>query len=57
MSINLFSIVKQRLQARKNRRTAVRMLMASGLIRRGDKGIRYGMTQRELAILMKEDTQ
>lgn len=54
--MNPFFSLCQRWAARKRRRTAIRMLMASGTIRRGDRTVRYGMTPKELAQLLREET-
>ena len=48
-------IIKAKLQARKNRRTAVKMMVFSGVLRHASHSIRYGMSKRELELMLREE--
>lgn len=45
--------IKAKLQARKNRRTAIKMLVCSGVLRHSDATVRYGMTEKVLSQFLK----
>ncbi len=47
--------IKAKLQARKNRRNAIRMMVYAGVLRHSGHGIRYGMSEREIRSLVAEE--
>jgi hypothetical protein len=49
--------IQQALLARKRRRTAIRMMVLSGVLRSSYHTIRYAMTPRQLKILLREDEE
>jgi len=51
----MIKFIKAKLQARKNRRTAIRLMVYSGVLRHSDATVRYGMTKREISLMLKEE--
>lgn len=47
--------IKAKIQARKNRRNAVRMLVYAGVLRHASHGIRYGMTEKDIQLMLREE--
>lgn len=53
--MKLFAYLKAKRLARKRKRTAIRMLAYSGVLRHANVSIRYALSEKELSLLLKEE--